>query len=124
MVSDDGQVKNSKSNRILKQWTQRGYSVVNLCIDGKKKNFLVHRLVGECFIPNFNPDLTVHHIDGIRHNNHISNLENITPLDNNKERIFVGRYLSDIEFIIKVIEHHNNKLTPEEIFKLIREECK
>ena len=122
-ISDDGKVKNIKTNRILSQWKhKKGYLGVTIMIDAKKTNFLVHRLVGECFIENFDPDLPVHHIDSIRNNNNLPNLQNITTLENNRQRIMLGRYISDIDFIIKIIELNDKKLTAQEIFTLIRDE--
>lgn len=123
-ISENGEIRNSKTGRILSQWNHNyGYRGITLFIDNKKKNYLVHRLVGEYFIPNFDSNLPVHHVDGVKHNNHISNLENVTTLENNRKRNLLGRYISDIEFIIKVVEHYNNnKLTPQEIFIKIRDE--
>lgn len=49
----------------------KGYRRVRI----QGKNFKVHRLVAEAFVPN--PDNLPHvlHIDGDRHNNHYTNLE-------------------------------------------------
>ena len=53
-ISEDGQVFDTKKNRPCKQSTQtNGYKQVSFNIgDGKRKHFLVHRLVGQAFIPN------------------------------------------------------------------------
>lgn len=43
-------------------------------IDGVRKNVAPSRLVGETFLPNFDPNKKVLHIDGDASNNHFSNL--------------------------------------------------
>lgn len=76
-VSDEGQVKNDKTNRIMKgTYARNEYYSVQLSINGKVKTFMVHRLVAEYFVPNDNPDFNtiVDHIDRNKLNNHASNL--------------------------------------------------
>ena len=64
---------------ILKPWVQNsGYEVVSLRIQGKSKDFLVHRLVGKTFLQNFSEELDINHIDGNKRNNCLSNLEACT----------------------------------------------
>ena len=83
-VSNFGRVKslgNGKSynskERILKPDTSRnGYLKVLLYKDGKKKKFLVHRLVAEAFIPNPNNLPCVNHKDEDKTNNYVGTPEN------------------------------------------------
>jgi len=59
-----------------------GYLVVHLCKEGKVKTFKVHRLVAQAFISNpFNKE-TVNHIDELKTNNNVENLEWMTFLEN------------------------------------------
>lgn len=61
---------------ILKSWVQNsGYEVVSLRLNGKTKDFLVHRLIGKTFLENFSEKLDINHIDGNKRNNCLSNLE-------------------------------------------------
>ena len=71
--------------RILKPKTERsGYLQVSLCNgSGKKKSFLVHRLVCETFHENPENKPCVNHIDENRTNNAASNLEWCTYAENN-----------------------------------------
>jgi hypothetical protein len=61
---------------------KNGYLIVNLYKDKKVKIFQVHRLVAETFIPNINNKPQINHIDANKTNNHIENLEWVTPSEN------------------------------------------
>ena len=78
MVSNWGRVKSIKFGKeiILKQWTSsNGYSQVNLCKNGKVKNYKVHRLVAEAFLDNTDNLPEVNHKDEDKQNNNVENLE-------------------------------------------------
>ena len=80
-VSNFGRVKSlnynkTKQEKILKSCSDKnGYQQVSLCKDGKVNKVLVHRLVASAFIDNSNNHVEVNHIDEIKTNNHVSNLE-------------------------------------------------
>jgi len=62
--------------RILKQNLNNwGYFLVNLYKDKKSKSIKVHRFVGFNFIPNPSNLPQINHIDGIKTNNKVENLE-------------------------------------------------
>lgn len=60
----------------------KGYPVVFLSKDGKTKNYLIHRLIAIQFIPNPENKPQVNHINGIRTDFSISNLEWCTASEN------------------------------------------
>lgn len=82
-VSNLGRVKslgNGNSNKsklkIMKTpLNHKGYPMIRLCKNSVSKGFLVHRLVAEAFIPNPNNLPQVNHIDEVKTNNRIDNLE-------------------------------------------------
>ena len=62
--------------RILKpNYDKDGYLNVNLCNNGKVKTKKIHRLVAEAFLPNPNGLPQINHIDEIKDNNNVENLE-------------------------------------------------
>lgn len=84
-VSTHGRIRNMKRQTLLSPSENgKGYLQVNLSKNNRKTNFLIHRLVALTFIPNDNPqDKTqVNHKDEDKHNNHVDNLEWITPKNN------------------------------------------
>ena len=87
-VSDLGRVKSLGNNKtrkekILKQH-KIGSGYLNVCLykDGQIKNWKVHRLVAESFIPNPNNLETVNHKDEVKTNNTVCNLEWMSLKDN------------------------------------------
>ena len=75
-ITRDGKVWSYKSKKFLKPGLIRdGYHRVNLCKNGKKKNYLIHRLVAEAFIPNPDNLPQVNHKDEDKSNNCVDNLE-------------------------------------------------
>lgn len=76
-VSNLGNVKNIKTNKILKPFSPVGeYLKVSLSKNGKAKQFFIHRLVATAFIPNPNNLPEVNHIKEFeKTNNKVENLE-------------------------------------------------
>jgi hypothetical protein len=84
-VTEDGKVLNNKTNRELKPIiNSNGYYAVGLCNKGKVAMTLIHRLVASAFLINSNNKKEVNHINGIKTNNRIENLEWATRSENMK----------------------------------------
>ena len=72
-VSDSGLVKNNETGLILSQGNC-GSGYLHVRLHGKY-NKLVHRLVAEAFLENAENKDQIHHKDGNKQNNAVSNLE-------------------------------------------------
>ena len=69
--------------KLLKITFQHGfYPVINLRMNGEKNSRLVHRLVGNAFIPNPDNKPQINHKDGDKNNYQIDNLEWSTDQEN------------------------------------------
>lgn len=78
MITKDGKIWSNKSERFLKYTLVNGY----YCIRINQKSFTVHRLVAETFILNPDNKPYVNHINSIKTDNRVENLEWITQKDN------------------------------------------
>lgn len=80
-----------RKGKILKCNTNnKGYLEVILCKNGKTKHILIHRLVAIHFVKNPNEYKVVNHIDGVKQNNKVSNLEWCTQSYNLKHAYLNG----------------------------------
>lgn len=102
-ISNTGKIRNSKRNKELSVCVgTNGYSVVNLCNNGKSYTHNIHRLVAESFLnPPTEEQITwanstkkgkvqVNHIDGNKTNNNVENLEWCTGQENSKHAYNTG----------------------------------
>lgn len=67
-----------------------GYEMVSISFEGKSKLCSVHRLVAQTFIPNPENKPQVNHINGIKTDNSVDNLEWMTQSENQKHAIKMG----------------------------------
>lgn len=84
-ASDQGNIRNIKSNKILKKTVNSsGYYHIKMYRRNKSLSKNTHRLVMLAFDPIDNPnDFHVHHKDGNKINNRLDNLQWITQKDHN-----------------------------------------
>lgn len=98
-VSNLGRIKSlkykgGKQERILDgSINNNGYRVVTFRKDNKRRDYLVHRLVAEVFIPNPNNKPFIDHIDTDRTNNRIDNLRWVTQKENCNNVITKKKYV-------------------------------
>lgn len=91
---------------------KQGYQVIGLH-SVSKKFFSVHRLVASAFIPNSDNKETVNHIDGVKKNNNVNNLEWSTHTEQMKHAVdndlleVRGSPKFSKTFKQSVLEYHN-----------------
>lgn len=101
MVSNSGRVKslnrvsdyNSRPTKgiyIKDRKSNKGYFLIRLNKNGHASAFLLHRLIAIAFIPNPENKRCVNHINGIKDDNRIENLEWCTYSENNKHAYRTG----------------------------------
>jgi len=110
-VTKDGQVYSHNRNKFLAEhFDGRGYLKVNLYRHGKSFNFRVHKLVAMAYldyVPNGKQDTVIDHIDNVKTNNNLSNLQIITNRENtSKDRVgYSSRYVG-----VSWCKHHEKWL--------------
>lgn len=77
-------LKYGKEKPIKLQKDSKGYLKANLLSNGKTIRCRIHRLVAMAFIPNFENKEQVNHINGIKDDNRLENLEWCTAKENTK----------------------------------------
>ena len=83
VVTSKNGVTQKVSGKILKPRVVQGYLRVNLCKNGIRRSYYIHRLVSTAFIPNPDKKPQVNHIDEDKTNNTAENLEWCTAKENN-----------------------------------------
>lgn len=115
LVSKFGEVFSLFTNRLLKSSLSKGtgYLVVNIRKEGKRQPVYIHRLVAEAFLPNPLDLPEVNHIDGIKTNNKLENLEWVTGQENKDHSVRTGLTLRGTSL-------PQSRLTDEEVLEICR----
>lgn len=74
--------KKVKEKILKKAQDKDGYILFTLCKNGTQKTVKAHRLVANAFIPNINNKPCVNHLNGIKNDNTVTNLEWVTVSEN------------------------------------------
>lgn len=109
-VSNHGNVKNVKTNKLLKPFSApNGYNKVKLYKNKTTKIFSLHRLVANAFLDNECNKPEINHLDENKSNNNADNLGWCTRRENvrwslskpllgfNDENVIVANCLSDLQ---------------------------
>lgn len=87
-IREDGILFYKDEIRTNKYISNSGYYFCNIC----RKNYYIHRLVAESFIPNINNSREVNHKNGIKTDNRVENLEWVSSKENKEHAKQNGLY--------------------------------
>lgn len=107
-----------KGRQMSQYLGNRGYPMINLCINGRCKRHLVHRIVATAFLSNPLNKSYVNHIDGNKQNTNLKNLEWSTPKENS-----IHAHVNGLANVGRGEKQHSAKLTVDKV-KYIRESSK
>lgn len=115
LSSDLGNIKSLKrrylsGEKILSgSCHTKGYRCVVLSKNGEQKQYKVHRLVALSFIENFKNKREVNHINGIKSDNRVENLEWVTSSENQKHAYKTGLKIITEKMKLALSEYNNNR---------------
>ena len=117
MMTEGGGVYSLLTNKILKTSLDKdGYKRLSLRgVCGKRKTFTLHRLIAKIFIPNPENKPCVNHIDGVKSNNRVDNLEWCTVSENTKHSYDMGLQPKPYGE-----SNNNNKLREKDVLEIRR----
>lgn len=91
IISNKGRIYSFVSFRFLNPTIRStGYYCISLFRNAKYKTYLFHRLIAEKFLFNIDGKPCVNHINGIKGDNRVENLEWVTNLENMRHAIITG----------------------------------
>ena len=102
-----------KKGIILKTKINRGYPFLGLNKDNVHKNKYIHRLVAEAFIPNPENKPQVNHINGIKTDNRVENLEWCTRSENQLHAVE-----NKLNIAPRGEKHYMAKLTEKDVLEI------
>lgn len=122
-VSSEGRIRSivsragSRCGLLTEKFTSHGYVYIDLARDGVKRRFLVHALVATVFIGQRPTDgHQVNHRDGTKRNNVFTNLEWVTPRENNMHALATGlRRPTDV----RGVRNPNARLTIKQVAEIL-----
>ena len=85
-IDKQGNLRNAKGHNMTNHTSYNGYERVKLSVGVKRGMYLVHRIVAETYIENPNNLPIVNHLNSVRNDNRVENLEWATNSKNQLQR--------------------------------------
>lgn len=116
-VSDLGRVRNAKTKRVVKPYTDKDqtYDRVSLCDGGTHRKVMVHTLVAEAFIGPKPDGYEIDHLTTNIHDNRACNLKYVTKEENRNKPVTV--FNKEVARIRRAIKAGKSQ---EDIIRLVR----
>lgn len=120
-INQFGEIKRVEGSSHLKSITLKGtpdkdgYLNVNLKVKQKTNTRRIHRLVAIAFIPNPENKPQVNHINGVKNDNRLENLEWCTLSENRQHAYDTGLQNGNSRMGVK---NNFNKLTESDVFEI------
>lgn len=116
-VGNMGSVLGFNGKPLSAKTKSNGYKEVNLYLDKKGSSKYVHRLVADAFLGGIPTGLCVNHINGIKDDNRLENLEIVTYKENS---LHSYRVLGRKPPSFKGEKHPRTKLTRTDVLEIRR----
>lgn len=97
-ISNLGRVRNYKKHILSNHVATNGYLLITLCKNKIKKHCLIHRLVAQAFIPNYNDYPVINHKNEIKSDNRVENLEWCTRSYNSRYGNRAKKFVEHTDF--------------------------
>ena len=102
-----------EEKQLSYQLTKDGYPTIKLSKNGNAIRYRIHRLVALCFLENPFGKEQVNHINGIKTDNRVENLEWATYSENSKHS-----FDNNLQNPRKGVENNKSKLTEQQVFEI------
>ncbi len=110
-VTEHGDVYRGGEKKKLYK-SNKGYFIADFWVYGIRTKHNLHRVVAELYVENPEQKCCVNHIDGVKTNNHISNLEWVSMKENQQHRVHVLKK--------EVAENHSRAKIPNSVVSEIK----